>query len=223
MKHFVKWTLLALVAMMVLSVQADTLIKMKEGTGKPGADGKLAADALAAGREVQIWSRLDNMARVDATGKMIFSIDRGITYMISNANKTCSEFKHPEKTRVESTGNDALEVKKTGDNRQIGSWQAEGYSLVVSVEGMQEPLEVLFWVSDEVTSGLDTYRNNFGAMATPQTAWMSKTLELGGYPVYQESRIGQMMMWSEVLSVSEEDAPDGIYDVPEGYTGCSAD
>jgi len=28
--------------------------------------------------------------------------------------------------------------------------------------------------------------------------------------------------WSEILSVSDEPAPEGIYDVPADYTGCES-
>lgn len=220
--HILKPMIIIALAIGALTAQADTLITMKEGSGSPGADGQLSAEAKEAGRVVKIWSRPDNMARVDDSGKMIFSIDRGVTYMISDSNRTCRAFNHPKDTEAKPVADDAIEVRQLGETRKIGPWQAEGYDMKVTVEGMSDPLQVAFWVTDDVTMGLETYRANFSAMATPQTAWMSKTLELGGYPVYQESRIGQMMMWSEVLSVSDEDAPAGTYEVPEGYTGCDS-
>jgi len=202
-------------------IQADTLITMLEGSGQPGSDASSAKER--AGKKVQIWSRPDNMARVNEGGKMVFSIDRGVTYMIDDSKKTCRSFKHPKAHDSEPGTEDVLDIRKTGDTRKVGVWDADGYVLSVPMAGSEDVLEVSFWVSDELTTGLDTYRANFAGMTTPQTAWMSKTLELGGYPVYQESRVGPVTMWSEVLSVSEEQAPDGIYDVPAGYSGCSAD
>jgi hypothetical protein len=216
-----KWVIVSWVILVSLPVKADTLITMMEGSGQHGTDASVATDR--AGKEVQIWSRPDNMVRVNEGSKMIFSIDRGMTYMIDDDKKTCRALKHPEAHEVESSSNDAIEIRKTGDSRRVGEWDAEGYAMTVPLGGPDTTLEVAFWVTGELTAGLDTYRANFAALTTPQTAWMAKTLELGGYPVYQESKFGQMTMWSEVLSVTEEQAPDGIYQVPSGYIGCSAD
>jgi hypothetical protein len=214
-----KWVIGSWIVMISLPVQADTLITMREGSGQAGLDASAAKDR--AGQEVRIWSRPNNMARVSEGGKMIFSIDRGMTFMIDDAKKTCRGFRHPDLEETDSASMGELSIRKTGDSRKVGGWDADGYAMSVPLAGTEDILEVTFWVSDDLTTGLDTYRANFAAMSTPQTAWMGKTLELGGYPVFQESRIGQMTMWSEVLSVSEEQAPDGVYEVPAGYTGCS--
>jgi len=213
---FTCWTLL-----LSAPIQADTLITMMEGMGQSGSDA--ASADVRAGKEVQIWSRPDNMARVMDNGRMIFSIDRGTTYMIDDEKKTCRSFKNPDQDTSGSAVMDEIEIRKTGDDRRVGEWDTQGYAMSVPLASTEDVLEVSFWVTDEVTSGLESYRANFAAMTTPQTAWMGKTLELGGYPVLQESQIGQMTMWSEVLSVSEEQAPDGIYEVPAGYSGCTAD
>lgn len=203
------------------ALQADTLITMLEGSGQPASDASAGEERT--GKEVQIWSRPNNMARVNEGGKMVFSIDRGVTYMIDDTKKTCRAFKHPKTHETEPGSAEALDIRETGDNRKVEGWDTEGYAMSVPLAGSEEVLEVSFWVADELTTGLDTYRANFAGMTTPQTAWMSKTLEMGGYPVYQESSFGSMTMWSKVLSVSEEQAPEGIYEVPAGYTGCTAD
>lgn len=45
-------------------------------------------------------------------------------------------------------------------------------------------------------------------------------LEFGGYPVRQEVRMAPIAIWAELISVSDEPAPSGIYAIPAGYTGC---
>jgi hypothetical protein len=204
-----------------LPVRADTLITMMEGGGQAAAED--SGDEIRVGKPVRIWSRPNNMARVQDGGRMIFSIDRGMTFMVDDNKKTCRAFRHPQGDPSAADESEAFEIRKTGDDRRVGDWDAEGYAMTVPMQGSEATLEVAFWVSEQLTDGLDTYRANFAAMTTPQTAWMRKTLELGGYPVLQESRFGQMMMWSQVLSVEEQAPPEGIYDVPAGYTGCTAD
>jgi len=215
----VKLWIAAWIVTVGLPVQADTLITMMEGSGQAGSDE--VTDEFRAGKQVQIWSRPGAMVRVTDGGRMIFSGDRDVTFMIDDNKKTCRAFQHPKSEPSEASAPDDIEIRKTGDDRKVEDWDAVGYAMSVPFHGSEDLLEVAFWVSDDVTEGLDVYRNNFAAMSTPQTAWMGKTLELGGYPVLQESRFGQMMMWNQLLSVGEQDPPDGIYDVPDGYTGCS--
>lgn len=215
-----------LLSFMISAAQADTLITMKEGKERL-PDGEEFAEreptgAEAEGPVLQVWSRPGSMARVKEGGRIIFSLDRGVTYLLNSEAKTCKAFPHPEAVNADESASAKMEFKKIGRTRQIGPWQAEGYELSVLINGRDDPLQVVIWVSSEVTTGLDVYRENFAAMMTKNTAWLAKTMDLGGYPVYQETRLGQLFNWSEILSVSDEPAPEGIYDVPADYTGCES-
>lgn len=65
-----------------------------------------------------------------------------------------------------------------------------------------------------------TRRPVLSSRIAPATAWTVKALELGGYPVRQEVRMGPMLTWSEFVSVEDKPAPSGTYEVPDGYSGC---
>jgi len=215
MKHLVAPVMLALVS----QVQADTLITVTEGSGMAQNSGD--PDKRPVGKTVQIWSKPDEMVRVLDGGRMIFSENRKMTLIINDAEKTCRGLPHPKSNGLDSTANPIPDAQKTGDNRKVGPWDTEGYELHVKPEGMDETINVKFWVADGLTTGLDVFRANFERMMTPQTAWVTRTMELGGYPVYQETRIGAMLTWSEITSVKDEPAPDGMYEAPAGYTGCA--
>jgi len=216
--------LLSLSCFLSSAVQADTLISMKEGKGRlPDGEtfsGNEPRSADEEGMLVQVWSRPGSMTRMNENRRMIFSLDRGVTYLLDDEARTCKAYPHPEAMSADESAAVQTEFNKMGEARQVGPWQAEGYQIDIAIEGMEDHLEVIIWVSSEVTTGLDVYRENFAAMSTKNTAWLSKTMELGGYPVYQESRLGQIYNWAEIVSVSEEPAPQGIYDIPSDYTGC---
>ena len=46
---------------------------------------------------------------------------------------------------------------------------------------------------------------------------MLKILEVDGFPVRQEFRVGPIESWQQLISVSEEAAPEGTYEIPAGF------
>lgn len=215
--------MMVLATVAVSVARADTLMTVKEGSRMAkaveempeGMSNSFGGDETT----VRYWSRADRMARIDGASRVIGRFDRGETYVINDTARTCSAIKLPDS--VASDNADAgPEFQKTGESRQIGSWQADGYEL--SVPGDDgEGLEVAIWVSEEVTTGLDAYRAyTESVVVTPMMRWMVTALDLGGYPVRQEVRMGPIATWSEIISVSDEPAPSGIYEIPDGYAGC---
>ncbi len=194
------------------TVQADTLMTTREGTLRPGADA-----AQDEGSTVRFWSGSDRMARIDDRGKMISDLESGVTYLLNDQAKSC--FAIPRQ-QVDSGGGTAgqVEVRGTNDTRQIGSWQADGYELTVRTDG--EPIEISVWVSDDVPVDVGGQRAYTENIVTPDTAWLLKLFDLGGYPVRQEVSMGPVRMWAELVSVEEKSAPSGTYDIPAGYSGC---
>ena len=220
----IPWVLTIVSAVFLSGVHADTHITMKEGNRKASSEEPAQAGQPANKVQVvQIWSRPDDMVRIGENGRMIFSLARGMTYMVNDDKKSCRGFPHPEVGLVSGESDSKTDIRKNGQTRKVGAWQAEGYEMSAKIAGIETPLEITFWVAEELTTGFDVYRANFAGMTTSQTVWMSKMLELGGYPVYQETAMGPMVSWSEIVSVDEEPAPDGIYDIPADYDGCASE
>jgi hypothetical protein len=72
------------------------------------------------------------------------------------------------------------------------------------------------WISDDVEFDLEAYRA-FSKAVDGGTGLTAAIAELPGYPVLQESDLGFAQSTVRLLAVSEEPAPAGIYDVPNGY------
>ena len=72
---------------------------------------------------------------------------------------------------------------------------------------------------NEVDVDLSAYRALIRASAAQMGFdWMLKFLEVDGFPVRQEFRMGPIESWQQVVSISEEPAPNRTYEPPTGYT-----
>ncbi len=191
------------------TAQADTLLTTREGSLGPGGDTE--------GSMVSFWSRSDWMARIDENGKMIYDLEGGVTYMVNDQNKSCFAL---TKQEIGSEAGIAgqVEVRETNETRQIGSWQTKGYDLTVTTES--GPMEISVWVSEDVPADVGGQRAYTESIVTPDSAWLLKLFDLGGYPVRQEVSSGPVSIWAELVSVEEKSAPSGTYDIPAGYSGC---
>jgi len=199
----------------VVSVEADTLITANEGSS-------LAASPPASDPEQlqtrQIWSRADRMASISNDSRLIGRLDRGETYLINDTKRTCTRIKHQEPQEYIPSEEGSVFLK-TGETRQVGSWQAVGYEATITL-GASSSYKVVLWISEDVTLGLEDYRTYTKGLVTPETFWVLDSLSLGGYPVRQETTIGPTTSWLEFVSVEDKTPPAGIYDVPDGYSGC---
>lgn len=211
---------LLLLGATIPAAQADMLTITREGSRMTGDEGDVpeatggASDGEA--RTITLWSRADRTARMDDNGKMIGDLESGVTYLVNDRKKTCHAMPRQKNDSTDAPSAQ-VEVRETGESRQIGSWQAKGYELKVASE---DPIEVAVWVSDEVAVDMRAQRAHMERVVTPDTAWLLTLFDLGGYPVRQEISMGPMRVWSELVSVEEKAAPDGTYEIPAGYTGC---
>jgi hypothetical protein len=186
-------------------------------TGDDGdVPGALRGAADGEARTITLWSRTDRTARMDDNGKMIGDLESGVMYLVNDRNRTCYAIPRQENGSGHAPAAQ-VEVRETGESRQIGSWQAKGYELKVAAD---DPIEVAVWVSDDVAVDMSAQRAYTERVVTPDTAWLLTLFDLGGYPVRQEFSMGSMRMWSELVSVEEKAAPAGTYEIPAGYTGC---
>jgi len=211
---------LLLIGATIPAAQADTLIITREGSRMTGDDGDVP-EALRSGADgeaktITFWSRADRTARMDDNGKMIGDLESGVTYLVNDRNRTCYALPTRQKAPGDAPAAQ-VEVRETGESRQIGSWQAKGYELKVAAD---DPIEIAVWVSDDVAVDMSAQRAYTETVVTPDTAWLLTLFDLGGYPVRQEFSMGPMRMWSELVSVDEKAAPAGTYEIPPGYSGC---
>ena len=218
-----------LVAVLILVLAAlpafgDTRITMEEGTGIVGdgaelPEGMREAYAKREPKTVVYWIAKDRGARIGDSGSMITRLDRRETYVINDQTKSYSVIEMDGSKDSNSASDDSeLLLLKTDETRQIGSWKTIRYDMTFDM-GEQATAEVVLWVSDGVDVDLSAYKAFGKAMAAQFGAdWMLKIHEIDGFPVRQEFKMGSILSWQQLVSVSEEPAPAGTYEPPAGYT-----
>lgn len=199
---------------------SDTRIVMHEGTALERADADMPESVRESFAEqepstVTYWITDDKAARLDDSGMAIARVDRGKSYFVNRQEKTYTAIELSADQPQSSTA-DAWEIVESGETRQIGPWSAVRHDMTIDTD--DDPIDVTLWVAD-IGIDMDAYHAFIEAVAEAQVNdWMNAYLELDGYPVRQEVRLGGILSWQEVVSVSEEPAPAGTYDVPEGYS-----
>jgi hypothetical protein len=200
---------------------ADSRLTVEEGGGIAG-DGAELPEAMRealANQEpttVTYWFAEDRAARVDSVGGLISRLDRGEAYFVNNATKTYSVIEM-EGTEAESAAPVSAKLVKSSETKKIGSWETVRYDMTIDMG--DERAEVVLWVSDAVDVDMGAYRAFIESMAESQgTDWMRSFLDIDGYPVRQEYRIGPILSWQQLIAVSQEEPPPGTYEPPTGFT-----
>lgn len=198
---------------------ADTHITMREGTTvDPSAElpeGYRQSMGDGQVKEVTLWMGRDRWARLEPDGGgLITRLDRGRWYALDGKTNT---YRGYAITKEDAMSSAQVEMKRTGETRQFGSWQAERYDLTVHM-GAGPPMAVTLWMSTDVGVDLSTYHAYLQSMAAHKGGdWMKELLEIPGYPVRQEVRFGPVNSWQELVEIEDEPAPNGVYEPPSGY------
>jgi len=111
------------------------------------------------------------------------------------------------------------------ETKKIGDWNCAGYQMDMTVMGMTTNIEV--WATVDVP--FDWKMVNEELLAIYQKiqmrlndAAMEEMKKIQGYWVSSETTVNVMQMKirsiTEVVEISQKDAPAGTFDVPEGYT-----
>jgi len=198
---------------------ADTHVTMREGT-IVDSSAKLPAgyrQSVGDGQvtEVTLWMGTDRWARLEPDGGgLITRLDRGRWYALDGKTKTYRDYPISKEDAASSA---QVEVKKSGETRQIGKWKAERYDVTMQM-GEGPPMAITLWMSTDVGVDLSDYRAYVQSMAALQGGnWMKKLLDIPGYPVRQEVQFGPVNSWHELVSIAQEPAPGGVYEPPAGY------
>lgn len=211
---------LFVLALTTIPAAADTRMIMQEGTGIAGdgaelPEGMREAFANQEPTTAVYWIAEDRAAWIGDSGSMISRLDRGEAYSVNDQTKSYSVIEMGGLTDP-SSASVGSELAKSGETRKIGSWHTVRYDMTVDMGG--ETTEIVLWVSDEVDVDLSAYHAYVRATAAqPGFDWMLNFLEVDGFPVRQEFKIGPILSWQQLVSVSEEAAPKGTYDPPAGY------
>jgi hypothetical protein len=182
------------------------------------------------------WMANDRMRDDTGDTSTITRFDLNKIYYINNKDKTYSEIDLPvdfdkifpaeakqwiQMMQVTAT------VKDTGETQKIKDWNCKKYLAEISVlmMGMTMPMTMEMWTSKDLGIDLSTYKkfHDETLLLNPMFKNIMEELQkIDGYPVLTKTSMNMMgaetKSQEQILSVEKKDAPQGTYDLPQGYT-----
>jgi hypothetical protein len=159
-----------------------------------------------------------------ARNSAIFLIPASKTYVETTLPIDMIKLMPPEFADMAAMLQYTATVKPSGETKKIGAWNCAGYDVAVSMRG--SPLAMKIWATTDVPFDLTKYEEMLGAVQKAQMflgeATVKEFAKIKGIQVATETtgEINgvQMRMTTEVVEISQRDAPRGIYEVPAGFT-----
>ena len=119
-------------------------------------------------------------------------------------------------------GSIEISVTPTEETRKIGEWDCKKYNVDLSMAMMKSKQEL--WATEDIQVDYTMFRAVSGGMMA-QMPGFDKMLEemkqIKGLPVKTVATASIMgseaVTTTELIEYTEKDAPDGIFDIPEGY------
>jgi len=171
---------------------------------------------------------------------VILDAEEGVMYMVNHEKKeysvvpmdifggqTKSESETDEQTEMMKMaeammGSTKITVTPTDETRKIGDWNCKKYDVEMSMAMMTSKQEL--WASEEIEVDYAMFQAVSDGMMAQMPIFgkiVEEMKQVKGIPVMTVicmSMMGQeMTTTTELIEFEEKDAPDGTYDVPEGY------
>jgi len=187
------------------------------------------------------WYTEDKACMIDAQGNTtVFRADKGVMYMIDHNKKSYAEvpltWLSDAMAEAEAEDSEMAQAMKamggmmkfnvtvtpTEETKKIKDWDATKYDVVIDI-GMGK-IKSETWACPDLKIDLAAYMamsNAMMAMFDGFAEGMEEMKKVEGVPVLTTSEM--MMMGTavkssnELLEFADKDAPEGIYEVPEGY------
>ncbi|MBN1939547.1 MAG: hypothetical protein JW843_08170 [Candidatus Aminicenantes bacterium] len=221
---------LTIIAMAALSLSADIYIKSKSHTDAMSVMGQNtpATDTVSEAwiSDNVFFNRTgDNGIIIDAAKKVFIMVNYGSkTYVEAALPLDFSKLLPPEMSAMASMIIMSAKVSPSGETKKIGSWNCQGYTMVMSIMGM--PITTKVWASTDVP--FDTVKFNAKFMVEMAKGMMrlddasaKEMAKIKGYQIASETS-GEIMgakmrSTTEVVEISKKSAPAGVYAVPAGF------
>jgi len=228
-------TLICLLALAVPG-QADTFIKQ---VNKTDAVEMMGQKQPAKSDTNTTWYSSDKACMIDAEGNtIIYRADKGVMYMIDHNKKSYAELpltwlsdtvdkdENPEMSEQMKMMSGMMKfnvtVTPTEESKKIKDWDATKY--IVEIDMGMGKLKSDIWATPDLEIDVSAYMAMSNAVMSMFDGFdegIKEMRKIEGMPVLSTSEV--MMMGTamksstELLEFAEKDAPDGIYDIPEGY------
>jgi hypothetical protein len=228
-----------------LALHADVYIKQKNHTDGFSMMGQSqpAKDEMFVTWMTQDKARMDH----GEDTSIIIRLDKNVMYLINHAEMKYSEMAIGGKEDIFSraiagsdlSGEEQAQAKKmmegfskmmkpsvsvtaTGETQKIKNWNCKKYNMTMSMMGTKSTGEI--WATEDIKIDYDLYRNlTYSIMGqTPGVEDMMKEMsKVKGVVVQSTSTVSMMgtdvKSTQELMEVSDQSAPAGTYEVPQGY------
>lgn len=183
--------------------------------------------------EIQhIWIGKNKMATRGSDSSFIVDLDKNLMFMIMHLTKSYVEMTLPldmskylpaQAAAMMKNLKMTATVNPTGESKKISKWNCDGYDVTIGVMMME--MKQKWWATTEVSFDWKKYSDQMVQMIMP-TMPMGEALKefkkIGGFPIRNDMTMSMMgndmKSYTEVMDITDESPPSGIYTVPSGYT-----
>lgn len=212
---------------------ADHVIKGKKHTDAFNMMGQSQPEK---DEDTTTWLSSDKMRQDVGEITTLIRLDKNKMYMINHTDKTYSELNlpldlsevlPPEAKQMLDAMDISSSITDTGETQTINDWKCKKYLVEISFSmmGMNMPITMNMWTTQDLGINLKEFKELYTKtlMAHPMFQDFIQDFEkLDGIPVLTEFTMDMMgtqqKYREEVVSVEKLNAPDGTYELPEGYT-----
>jgi hypothetical protein len=232
--QFTITSILLSVFLLPLSVNADHVVKKTKQTTETVMNG---SNQKSSKNDGTTWISKNKMRQDDGGAtSIIIRLDKDKVFILNHVDKTYSEMDLPVKLEENLTPEAkqiiqvikiSSSVTETQETRVIKGWRSQKFSADISISmmGMDMPMTMEIWASKETGINLKTFRK-FCAVLLSMNLFTKDLLEefqkIEGYPVLTKISMRvkgvETKSHEEVITVEENRAPKGTYDLPSEYT-----
>ncbi len=115
-----------------------------------------------------------------------------------------------------------ISVTPTDKTEKVGDWNAKLYNVEIAIVGMPSRQEI--WATEDIkidNAAFNAVANGMMAQMPGFEKIITEMKQVKGVPVKTIIRTsamgGEIVTTSNLIEYAEKDAPEGVYDVPEGY------
>ena len=226
--------LIVSVFLLPLSVNADHVVKKTKQTTETVMNG---SNQKSSNDDGTTWISKNKMRQNDGGAtSIIIRLDKNKVFILNHVDKTYSEMDlplkleenlTPEAKQITQVMEISSSVTETQETRVIKGWKSQKFSadISISIMGMDMPMTMEIWASKETGINLKTFRKFYAVLLSmnPFTKDLVEEFKkIEGYPVLTKISMQvkgvETKSQEEVITVEENRAPRGTYDIPSDYT-----